>query len=150
MPASDAPIKPQPRHPLPARNDIARPWFAIGWFLAWGLFQMFAVISVLNGTWERPAAFPSGVYEALIWPDMLFVPLYLAAAALLWRRHWLGNILALAAGGGILYAMIYLLALSGLSGAVNIVADSLFLVCTLAALWQVTTRLRPSSPTVTD
>ena len=74
-----------------SRSEPIRPWFAIGWFLAWGLFQMFAVISVLNGTWERPAAFPAGVYEALFWPDMLFVPLYVATAALLWRRHWLGT-----------------------------------------------------------
>ena len=117
-----------------ARNEPTRPWFAIGWFLTWGLFQTFAVISVLNGTWEQPAAFPAGVYEALIWPDMLFVPLYLGAAALLWKRHWLGTVLAFAAGGGILYVMIYLLALSRLSGAVNLVADSVFLVCTLVSL----------------
>ena len=96
----------------------------------------------LNGTWERPAAFPAGVYEALIWPDMFFVPLYAATAALLWRRHWLGNALAFAAAGGIIYAMIYLLALSRLSGAVNVVADSLFLACTLVALWQVGARVR--------
>ena len=143
VPASDAPIKPRPSPALPARNDIARPWFAIGWFLVWGLFQTFAIVSVLNGTWERPAAFPAGVYETLIWPDMFFVPLYVATAALLWRRHWLGNMLAFVAGGGIIYVMIYLLALSGLSGAVNVVADSLFLVFTLVALWQVGVRARP-------
>ena len=33
--------------------------------------------------------------------------------------------------------MIYLLALSGLSGAVNLIADGIFLVCTLISLWQV-------------
>ena len=49
------------------------------------------------------------------------------------------------AGGGILYAMIYLLALSGLSGTVNLVADSLFLVLTLVALWQVGARMKSSS-----
>ena len=133
-----------------ARSEPTRPWFAIGWFLTWGLFQTFAVVSVLNGTWERPAAFPAGVYKALIWPDMLFLSLYLGAAALLWKRHWLGSVMAFAAGGGILYAMIYLLALSELSGAVNLVADSLFLVFTLVALWQVGTRVRPSSPSVRD
>ena len=133
-----------------SRSGPTRPWFAIGWFLVWGLFQVFAVLSVINGTWERPAAFPAGVYESLIWPDMFFVPLYVATAALLWRRHWLGNVLAFMAGGGILYVMIYLLALSGLSGTVNLVADGLFLVFTLVALWQVGTRLPPSSPTVTD
>ena len=129
-----------------SRSEPTRPWFAIGWFLVWGLFQSFAIASVLNGTWERPAAFPAGVYEALIWPDLFFVPLYAATAALLWKRHWLGNALAFLAAGGIIYAMIYLLALSRLSGAVNVVADSLFLVFTLAALWQVAARVRPSSP----
>ena len=53
MPPTDA--------PSPARSDIARPWFAIGWFLVWGLFHA----RRCNGTWERPAAFPGGVYEAL-------------------------------------------------------------------------------------
>ena len=131
-------------------DEPTRPWFAIGWFLVWGLFQTFAVVSVFNGTWERPAAFPAGVYEALVWPDMLFIPLYLATAALLWRRRWLGNVLAFVAGGGILYVMIYLLALSGISGTVNVVADSLFLVFTLVSLWQVGTRMQPSSPPVRD
>lgn len=49
-----------------SRSGPTRPWFAIGWFLTWGLFQAFAVVSVLNGTWERPAAFPAKVYDALI------------------------------------------------------------------------------------
>ena len=89
-----------------------------------------------------PLPFPAEVYESLIWPDMFFVPLYVATAALLWRRHWLGNVLAFTAGDGIIYAMIYLLALARLSGAVNFVADSLFLVFTLAALWQVGARVR--------
>ena len=143
-------MPPTEASPSPARNDIARPWFAIGWFLVWGVFQAFAVISVLNGTWERPAAFPGRVYEALIWPDMLFVPLYMATAALLWRRHWLGSILAFVAGGGVLYVMIYLLALSRLSGAVNLVADSLFFLFTLVALWQVGAGMKPSSLPVRD
>ena len=46
------------------------------------------------------------------------------------------------AGGGIVYVMIYLLALSGLSGTVNLVADGLFLGCTLVSLWQVGVRTR--------
>ena len=29
---------------------MTRPWFAIDWFLAWSLFQTFAVVSVLNET----------------------------------------------------------------------------------------------------
>ena len=40
--------------------------------------------------------------------------------------------------------MIYLLALSGFSGAVNLVADSLFLACTLVTLWQVGVRVKPA------
>lgn len=122
---------------------MTRPWFAIGWFLVWSLFQTFAVVSVLNGTWARPEAFPAGpVYDSLIWPEVFFVPLYAAAAVLLWRRHWLGSVLAFVAGGGIIYVMIYLLALSGLSGTVNLVADGLFLACTLVSLWQVGIRTR--------
>ena len=66
----------------------------------------------------------------------------MAAAALLWRRHWLGSVLAFVAGGGIIYVMIYLLALSELSGTVNLVADSLFLGCTLVSLWQVGVQTR--------
>ena len=120
---------------------MTRPWFAIGWFLTWSLFQAFAVISVLRGTWVAPEAFPDGaVYDALIWPEVFFVPLYVAAAVLLWRRHWLGSVLAFVAGGGIIYVMIYLLALAGLSGTVNVVADTLFLGCTLASLLQVGAR----------
>ena len=115
----------------------SRAWFAISWFTIWGLFQGFAVFSVLNGTWRRPEAFPAEAYESLIYPDMFFVPLYLLTAALLLRRHWLGSVLALVAGGGIVYVMIYLLALSEFSGAVNLIADGFFLACTLVALWQV-------------
>ena len=71
---------------LSPRDDIARPWFALGWFVTWAVFQAFAVVSMLNGTWERPEAFPAGaVYESLIWPEVFFVPLYVAAAVLLWN-----------------------------------------------------------------
>lgn len=127
--------------------DRTRPWFAIGWFLIWSVFQTFAVVSVINGTWEQPEAFPTGgVYESLIWSDAFFVPLYLAAAILLWRRHWLGTVLTFVAGGGIVYVMIYLLALSGFSGTVNLTADGLFLACTLVALLQVGSRFRPTPP----
>ena len=76
----------------PQRTEIGRAWFSICWFATWGLFQGFAVFSVLNGTWERPAAFPAGAYESLIYPDMFFIPLYLLAATLLFRRHWLGSV----------------------------------------------------------
>ena len=129
------------------RYETTRPWFAIGWFLIWSVFQTVAVVSVINGTWEQPEAFPDGVaYESLIWPDVFFVPLYVAAAILLWRRHWLGAVLSFVAGGGIVYVMIYLLALSGFSGTVNLIADGLFLACTLVALLQVGSRHMPTPP----
>ena len=95
---------------------------------------------MLNGTWERPAAFPAGAYESLIYPDMLFIPLYSLAATLLFWRHWLGSVLAFVAGGGIVYAMIYLSALSDFSGAVNLTAGGIFLACTFVSLWQVGSR----------
>lgn len=114
-----------------------RPWFAIVWFMIWGLFQAYAVASIFAGTWHRPEHFPKEAYFSLIYPDMFFIPLYLLTAWLLLRRHWLGNVLAFVAGGGVIYVMIYLLALSGLSGAVNLIADGMFLACTLISLWQV-------------
>ncbi len=120
-----------------------RPWFAICWFVVWGVFQAFAVLSVLNGTWQRPDAFPAGVYESLVYADMFFVPLYWLSAALLFTRHWLGGPLAFAAGGGILYVMIYLFALSGFSGTVNLVADGVFVAFTLLSMWQIGDRVRP-------
>ena len=123
--------------------DISRARFAIGWFAFWGLFQAYAVASILAGIWERPPAFPVEAYESLIYADMVFIPLYFLSAILLYRRHWLGNVSAFVAGGGIIYAMLYLFALSGFSGAVNLIADGIFLVCTLGALWQVAHRASP-------
>jgi len=42
----------------------------------------------------QPDAFPEGeVYDSLIWPEVFFVPLYVVAAMLPWRRHWLGTVL---------------------------------------------------------
>jgi hypothetical protein len=92
---------------------------------------------IVAGTWQRPENFPEEAYSSLIYPDMCFIPLYLLTAGLLLRRHWLGSVLAFVADGGIVYVMIYLLALSGFSGAVNLIADGMFLVCTLISLWQV-------------
>ena len=114
-----------------------RPWFAIVWFMIWGLFQVYAVASIFAGTWQKPENFPEEAYFSMIYPDVFFIPLYLLTAGLLLRRHWLGGVLAFVAGGGIIYVMIYLLALSGLSGAVNLIADGIFLACTLLSLWQV-------------
>jgi len=114
-----------------------RPWFAIIWFLTWGLFQAYAVASIFTGTWQKPEDFPEEAYFALIYPDMFFIPLYLLTAGLLLLGHWLGGALAFVAGGGVIYVMIYLLALSGLSGTVNLIADGIFLSCTLISLWEV-------------
>ena len=65
------------------------------------------------------------------------MPLYFLSAILLYRRHPLDRTAGLVAGGGIVYVMIYLLALSGFRGAVNLSADALFLTLTVAALWQI-------------
>ena len=119
---------------------MRRPWFAICWFAVWGAFQAFAVTSVLIGVWDRPDAFPAGSYEALIYPDMFFIPLYFVAAVLLVKGHRLAEMVVCVASGGIVYAMLYLLALSGLSGTANLIADGVFLVCTLLSLWQVVSR----------
>ena len=103
---------------------------------------MYAVVSVARGAWDRPEVFPERAYESLIVPDSLFVPIYLLSAVLLFTRHWLGNVLAFVAGGGIVYVMVYLLALAEFSGVENLVADGLFLACTLVALWQVGRRVQ--------
>jgi len=51
-------------------------------------------------------------------------------------------VLALVASGGVVYVMIYLQALAGLSGTVDVIADGVFLVCALASIWQVGYRVR--------
>ena len=48
----------------------------------------------------------------------------------------MGSVSAFVAGGGIIYLMIYLVALSGFSGAENLAADGVFLAYTLGSLWQ--------------
>ena len=118
-----------------------RPWFTIIWFAVWGLFQTFAVASLLAGQWARPEAFPEGPYNALVYPDVLFVPLYLAAAVLLYLRRRSGMVIALFAGGAVTYVMIYLLALSDLKGLGNVVGDGVFLVLNAVAVVQVARRL---------
>ena len=116
---------------------MRKPWIAITWFTFWGLFQTYAVASVLSGTWQRPEAFPEGAYNALIYPDMVFIPLYLFAAILLFLGKLFGRVLAFVAGGGVLYVMVYLLALSGFQGPENPLFDGLFLIVNVAALVQV-------------
>lgn len=134
---SQARRKPAEERRVEALPSAQKPWIAIVWFAVWGVFQSFAIVAIINGTWKRPAAFPPGVYESLIYPDTVFVPLYFLSAILLYRRHPLGRTAGLVAGGGIVYVMIYLLALSGFSGAVNLSADAVFLALTVAALWQI-------------
>jgi hypothetical protein len=114
-----------------------KPWIAIMWFTLWGLFQLYAVASVIAGTWIRPEAFPEEAYYALMYPDMFFIPLYFAAAILLFRGHYLGKIIGLLTGGAVIYVMIYLLALSGLKGAINLSFDSAFLIADGIAVWQI-------------
>ncbi len=114
-----------------------KPWLSIIWFGVWGLFQLFAVFSVISGTWTRPDAFPEEAYNSLIYPDMFFIPFYLATSVLLFRNSSLGKIFGLVAGGAVIYVMIYLLALSGLKGTENLIFDSLFIIINLLALIQI-------------
>ena len=113
-----------------------KPWIAITWFAVWGSFQLYAVISFLAGTWTRPEAFPEEAYNALVYPDMFFIPLYFSASVLLLRVHYLGKTIGLIAGGAMVYVLIYLLALSGLQGAINLSFDTAFLVADIFAVAQ--------------
>lgn len=110
-----------------------RLWVSISWFGIWGLFQAYAVTAVLTGTWSRPEAFPESAYNALVYPDMFFIPLYLVTAVLLFKRHNLGKVFGLFSGGAVFYVMIYLFALSNLSGTINLVFDAVFILINLAA-----------------
>ncbi|MBM4066449.1 MAG: hypothetical protein FJ266_12550 [Planctomycetes bacterium] len=119
---------------------MKRPWFAIVWFAVWGLFQAYVVFSVIAGSWKRPDAFPEVAYNALIWPDMFFIPLYLSASVLLILHHRLGYVFGLIAGGAVIYVMIYLFALSGLKGLENLIFDGMFLFITVIAVLQIAKR----------
>jgi hypothetical protein len=114
-----------------------KPWIAIIWFLAWGLFQAYAVGAVINGTWVRPEAFPEEAYNTLMYPDMFFIPVYFLTAYLLFKENHFGKILGLIAGGAMIYALIYLLALSKLKGAINLSFDGLFLTINILAVIQI-------------
>lgn len=120
---------------------MKKPWIAIIWFAVWGLFQAYAVFSVLTGSWERPEAFPEEAYHALIYPDMFFIPLYLLASVLLFLKHRLGHACGFFAGGAVVYVMIYLFALSGLSGMENLIFDGLFLTVNMIAVLQIVKRV---------
>ena len=97
-----------------------KPWIAISWFFAWGIFQAYAVYAVINGTWNRPKAFPEEAYNTLMYPDMFFIPIYFLTSYLLFKQRRLGKTLGLIAGGAMVYALIYLLALSKLEGTINL------------------------------
>jgi len=120
---------------------MKKPWIAIIWFAIWGLFQAYAVFSVITGSWDRPEAFPEEAYNSLIYPDIFFIPLYLVTSVLLFRNHRLGYICGLIAGGAVIYVMIYLLALSGLKGMENLIFDGLFLAVNMISVFQITKRI---------
>lgn len=91
---------------------------------------------VLLDRWKRPEAFPEEAYNALIWPDIFFIPMYLLTAFLLHKGKKSGGVLGVFSGGAVTYVMIYLLALSGLHGAVNLGFDGIFLGFNIAATIQ--------------
>lgn len=109
---------------------------AVAWFAVWGVFQAYAVTMVLLGRWKRPEAFPEEAYNSLIWPDMVFIPLYLLSSLLLYRGKKSGGVLGVFSGGAVSYVMVYLFALSGLHGVVNTVFDGVFLGFNVAATLQ--------------
>jgi len=96
---------------------------------------------VILDKWERPEAFPEKAYNSLIWPDMVFIPLYLLSAVLLYMNKKSGEVLGVFSGGAVAYVMVYLLALSGLHGTVNLVFDSVFLGLNIGATLQIIGRL---------
>ena len=116
---------------------MKKSWFAIIWFAFWGIFQAYAVAMVLLGKWKKPEAFPEEAYNSLIWPDMVFIPLYLLTAVLLYMNKKSGEVLGVFSGGAVTYVMVYLFALSGLHGFVNLVFDGLFLGFNLVATLQI-------------
>jgi hypothetical protein len=120
---------------------MAKPWCAILWFGLWGIFQTYAVLSILTGRWNRPSAFPEEAYKALIYPDMVFIPLYFLTAILLTLQHQIGYILGLISGGAVIYVLIYLLALAKLKGITNLLADGLFLLLNVIAVTQIIYRV---------
>jgi len=119
------------------KTNEQKPWIAIIWFFAWGIFQAYVVCAVINGTWVRPEAFPEEAYNTLVYPDMFFIPIYFLTAYLLLKQNRFGKILGLIAGGAMIYALIYLLALSKLKGAINLCFDSLFLIINTLAVLQI-------------
>lgn len=114
-----------------------KPWIAIIWFAAWGIFQAYAVISMIYGSWKRPEVFPADAYKAFMYPDTFIIPFYFLTSILLYRNHYLGNIFGLLAGGAVIFIMIYLLALADFKGVINITFDSIFLIANTTAVFQI-------------
>jgi len=97
---------------------------------------------VFVGKWQKPDAFPDEAYFSLIYPDMLFIPLYYAAALLLASRRPVGYVAGLIAGGAMTYVLVYLLALAHFHGTANIIADSSFLICTMISVTELAFALK--------
>lgn len=119
-----------------------KPWIAIVWFAIWGIFQVYAIVSVLNGSWEKPAAFPVEAYYALVYLDIFVIPFYFLTSILLYRNHYLGNVFGLLSGGAVIYVIIYLLALAGFKGVINLVFDSIFLIVNAIAVFQIVKNIK--------
>ena len=86
------------------------------------------------------------VFSALI--SYLLAPrvkAYDLTAILLFFQHRVGFVLGLLAGGAVTYVMIYLLALAGLKGAPNLIADGLFLSINCIAVLQLACRFSRGS-----
>lgn len=124
------------------KTNINKSWVPIIWFFAWGIFQAYVVISVIIGTWKIPSAFPKEPYEALLYSDIFFIPIYFMTSLLLFKKHYFGNILGLLSGGAMIYALIYLLALSNFKGTIIIVFDSLFLIMNLISVFIIIMNIR--------
>jgi hypothetical protein len=111
------------------------PKIAVGWLIFWGTFQVYVLSSIFSGSWEKPLDFPEAAYYALVYPDLVFIPLYFLAAILLVKIKPLGVFLGIFTLGAVSYVMVYLLALSRLHGVLNVTADSLFLLMSLVSIW---------------
>ncbi len=121
------------------RNKL---WIPIIWFAAFGIFQAYVIISVINGSWQRPEAFPVEAYYALMYPDIFIIPFYFLTSILLYRNHYLGSIFGLLTGGAVIYVMIYLLALADFKGTINITFDGIFLIVNTVAVFQIFKNLK--------
>ena len=123
-----------------------RPWFAIGWYLAWGGAASLAVLSVLYALslrLDHPSELVSLGADILgsMGSPVVFGPLSVATAVLLWRRHRLGRVAAIVAGGGILFTTLPTFHVLLVRGNFNLALGMFFIFsCTLLALWQVARR----------